>query len=141
MNIVMLIREKYEEGDLYCYCDRYRKCCPYTLVKRYFRQRRPRFCTMCKLQSFCYKKSAVENMSVKEFLDRNSENGQKLNQLAKLIWPFFKKIFFAHRDSLSFFNDECHWTHRDWNTFETSSLSLKEIIDYYKYLIELNRPE
>ena len=56
MNIVMLIRERYEGGDYNCYCDRYQNCCCYPLVKRSFRQRRPRFCTMCKIQSFCYKK-------------------------------------------------------------------------------------
>ena len=93
MNIVMLIRERYEEEGYDCYCDKYRNCCCFPLVKRCFRQRRPRFCTMCKLQSFCYKENAIDNMSVREFLDRNSEDSQKLNELAKLLWPFFKKIF------------------------------------------------
>ena len=52
MNIVMLVREKHEEGGFYCYCDKYRGCCLFPLIKRCFRQRRLRFCALCKLQTF-----------------------------------------------------------------------------------------
>ena len=141
MNITMLIREKYEQGGYHCYCHTYRKCCCNPLVRPFLKHRRPRLCALCKLQSFCYQKDAIDGMCVLEFLDRNSENSQKLNQLAKLFWPFFRKIFFVRKDRLEFFYQEYHWTHRDWNTFETSSLTFKETIDYNKHLIELNRPE
>ena len=76
---------------------------------------------MCKFQSFCYKKDAIEGVCVFEFLGRNSENAKK--------------------DRLAFFDDTYHWTSRDWNTGETSSLSLERIIEYDKYLIKLNWPE
>ena len=85
MNIVMLITEKHEEDSYYCYCNIYHDCCLYPIVRHFFRQRKPRFCALCKLQSFCYKKDAIEGMCVKEFLDRNSENKAKLNKLAELI--------------------------------------------------------
>ena len=83
----------------------------------------------------------MDNMCVLEFLDRHSENKQKLNQLAKLIWPCFKKIFFVCKDRLEFFDNDYIWTHSDWNTFETSALSLRQFIDNDKELIRLNGPE
>ena len=54
----------------------------------FLRQRRPVFCALCKLQRFCCKKDAIGSMCVKEFLERNSENKAKLNELAEVIWPF-----------------------------------------------------
>ena len=70
-----------------------------------------------------------------EFLERNIEDAVKLNQLAKLIWPSIRRIYFLRRECLEF------WKHRDWNTFENSRLSLREIIDYQKELVRLNGPE
>ena len=93
------------------------------------------------MQCFLYKKDAIDGMCVLEFLDGHSEDMVKLNKLAKLIWPFIRKIYFLRRDYLEFFDDEYVWTHRDWNTFETSRVSLREIIDYHKELIRLNGPE
>ena len=139
----MLVTEKYEEGDYYCFCDHecYHECCCFPLIKCFFRQRRTRFCTVCKMQSFLYKKDAIDGMCVLEFLDRHSEHIVKLNKLAKLIWPFIRKIYFLRGDRLEFFDDEYVWTHRDWNTFEISRVSLREIIEYDKELIRLNGPE
>ena len=80
-------------------------------------------------------------MCVKEFLERNSENKAKLNELAELIWPFLKNIYLVQRNRLEFFDDEYVWTFRDWNTFETSSMTLRQIINYDKYLNDLNGAE
>ena len=105
-NLVMLSREKHEEGGYYCFCDGYRQCCCFPLIKPCFRQRKPRFCTMCKMQSFFYKRNALDEISVMEFLERNIEDAVKLNQLAKLIWTFIRKIYFLHRECLELFDDE-----------------------------------
>ena len=44
MNIVTLIREKYEEGGYDCYCNTYRDCCCYyPCLRLLFKERRPRF--------------------------------------------------------------------------------------------------
>lgn len=44
-------------------------------------------------------------MSAREFLQRNINNDlMKLTQFAKLIWPYFEKIFFVNRESLELFN-------------------------------------
>ena len=139
MNIVMLIRKKYEEGGYPCYCDSYRSsCCCYPCLRLFFlKKSRPPFPTICKFQSFCYKKDATEGTCVLEFLDRNSGNAKKLRELAKLIW----KIYFTRKDRLAFFDGTYHWTSGDWNMSETSSLSLEEIIEYDKHLIKLNGPE
>ena len=65
INIIMLIREKYEEGGYDCYCNTYRDCCSYyPCLRLLFKKRRPRFCTICKFQSFCYKKDVIEGMCV-----------------------------------------------------------------------------
>ena len=142
MSIVMLIRGKYEEGGYDCYCNTYRGCCCYyPCLRLLFKKRRQRFCTMCKFQSFCYKKDAIDGMCVLESLDRNSENAKKLRDLVKLIWPLIEKIYFTRKDRLAFSDDTYHWTSRDWNTGETSSLSLEQIIEYDKHLIQLNGPE
>ena len=140
MNIAMLVREKYEEGGYHCFCDSCYNCCCLSFIKCCFKKRSG-YCTLCKIQSFFYKRDAVENMSVMEFLDRNSSDKKKLKQLPELIWPFIRKIYFLLRDHLEFFDQEYVWTHRDWNTFEVSELPLREIIEYDKHLIELNGPE
>ena len=134
-NLVMLCREKHGEGGFYCFCDSYHDCCCC------FRQRRPRVCTMGKMKSFFYKRNAIDVMSVVEFLERNIEDAAKLNQLAKLIWPFIQRIYFLRREYLELFDDEYVWTLRDWNMFETSRLSPREIVDYEKELVRLNGPE
>ena len=120
-NLVMLSIEKHEEGGCYYFCDSYRDCCCFPLIKCCFRQRRSRFCTMCKMQSFFYKRNAIDGISVMEFLERNIEDAVKPNQLAKLIWPFIWRIYFLQRECLELFDYEYVWSHRDWNTFETVS--------------------
>ena len=97
-NLVMLSIEKHEEGGNDCFCNGYHQCCCFPLIKPCFRQRSPRFCAMCKMQSFFYKRNAIDDISVMEFLERNIEDALKLNQLAKLIWPFIRKIYFLHRE-------------------------------------------
>ena len=40
MNIVMLIRKKYEEGGYPCYCDSYRSsCCCYPCLRLFFKKK------------------------------------------------------------------------------------------------------
>ena len=80
-------------------------------------------------------------MSAREFLQRNYDNEVKLRQFAELIWPFFKKMFFYKRDSLEFFNRDYRWSHRDYRNTTYSDMSMQQIIDNDRYLIELNGPE
>ena len=139
MNIFMLMKEKYESYSCYCYCDKYKDCCCYPLFKMLFRERL--LCSMCRLQSFYFSKNAVDGMCVNEFLDIYSNNFQKLKQLAEVMWPFFKKVFIADRKCLEFFDDEYHSIHKDWNDPDCyGSLSLREIVDYDKYLIKSSDP-
>ena len=96
---------------------------------------------MCKLQSFCSQKNLIEGCCAKEFLERNSESIKNLKRFANKTWPLIKKVFLVTKKNIEFLDDEYRWSHRDWNTFEKCSLFLKEIIEYDKYLIELNGPE
>ena len=50
-------------------------------------------------------------------------------------------FFFFNRNSLDFFNDVYVWKHCDWHMFETSKVTLKEMIEHEKELIKLNGPE
>ena len=61
-------------------------------------------------------------MSAREFLQRNYDNEVKLRQFAEVIWPFFKKMFIYQNATYS-------------------EMSIQEIIDNDRYLIELNGPE
>lgn len=79
-------------------------------------------------------------MYAAEFLQRYSQNLNKLKQFAAAIWRCFKECFLIERYSLDFFNDEYVWFSREWNTGQQSSLPLREIIQYDKYLIKLNGP-
>ena len=103
MNIFMLMKEKYESYNYYCYCNKYKNCCCYPLFKMLFRERF--LCSMCRLQSFCFSKNAIDGMYVNEFLDRYSNSSQKHKQLAEVMWQFFKKVFIADRNCLEFFDD------------------------------------
>ena len=74
-------------------------------------------------------------------MQRNYDNEVKLRQFAELIWPFFKKMLFCKRDKLEFFNQNYRWTHRDYQNANYYEMSMQEIIDSDRYLIELNGPE
>ena len=80
-------------------------------------------------------------MSVREFLPRNMDDGKKLQQFVDLIWPFFKKMSLLNQQSLQFFNQEYHWSHRNCQEGTVSLMTLTEIVDNDRYLIKLNRPE
>ena len=80
-------------------------------------------------------------MSAREFFQKNCDNAAKLKEFAELIWLFFKKMFFYKRDSLEFFNQDYRWSHRDYQNATHLEMSMQEIIDNDRYLIELNGPE
>ena len=61
-------------------------------------------CYLCSSCSKLFEPKLIDNMSAREFLQRNYNNEVKLRQFAELIWPFSKKMFFYKRDSLEFFN-------------------------------------
>ena len=48
---------------------------------------------------------------------------------------------FCKRDSLEFFNQNYRWMHRDYQDANYYEMSMQEIIDNDRYLIELNGPE
>ena len=80
-------------------------------------------------------------MLAREFLQRNSDNLAKLKEFAELILPFYKKIFFYKQDSLEFFKQDYSWMHQDYQNATHLELSMEEIIDNDRYLIELNGTE
>ena len=80
-------------------------------------------------------------MSPREFLQRNYDNEVKLRQYADLIWLFFKKMLFYKPDSLEFVNQDYRWLHRDYQNVTHLEMTMQEIIDNDRYLIEFNGPD
>ena len=80
----------------------------------------------------------IDNMSAREFFQRNCDNAVKLKEFAELIWPFFKKLCFYNRNSLEFFNQDYQWKYRNYRDATNIDINLQEIIDNDRYLIELN---
>ena len=64
-----------------------------------------------------------------------------LDNLQNLFCRFLKRCFFYKRDSLEFFNQDYRWLHQDYQNATHLGMSMQEIIDNDKYLIELNGPE
>ena len=136
-NWLMVIREKHSQGEWYCFCDKYRKygligCLFPSCIRRY---------ALCRLRHFLYKRKAIDNMYAAEFLQRYSQNSDKLKQSAAAIWQCFKECFLIEPYSLGFFNDKYVCSSCKWNTGQQSSLPYREIIQYDKCLIKLNGPE
>ena len=136
-NWLMVIREKHSQGEWYCFCDKYRK---YGLIGCLFPSciRRD---ALCRLRHFLYKRKAIDNMYAAEFLQRYSQNSDKLKQFAAAIWQCFKECFLIEPYSLDFFNDKYVCSSCKWNTGQQSSLPYREIIQDDKCLIKLNGPE
>ena len=127
-NWLMVIREKHSQGEWYCFCDKYRKygllgCLFPSCIRRY---------ALCRLRHFLYKRKAIDNMYAAEFLQRYSQNSDKLKQFAAAIWQCFKECFLIEPYSLDFFNDKYVCSSRKWNTGQQSSLPYREIIQYDK---------
>ena len=136
-NWLMVIREKYSQGEWYCFCDKYRKygligCLFPSCIRRY---------ALCRLRHFLYKRKAIDNMYAAEFPQRYSQNSDKLKQFAAAIWQCFKECFLIEPYGLDFFNDKYVCSSCKWNTGQQSSLPYREIIQYDKCLIKLNGPE
>ena len=127
-NWLMVIREKHSQGEWYCFCDKYRKygllgCLFPSCIRRY---------ALCRLRHFLYKRKAIDNMYAAEFLQRYSQNSDKLKQFAAAIWQCFKECFLIEPYSLDFFNDKYVCSSCKWNTGQQSSLPYREIIQYDK---------
>ena len=127
-NIVYLGREY--DVSWYCFCYKRVCCC-------FFKKK----CTLCLFCSILFKHDLSDNMSAREFLQRNVDNEQKLRQFANLIWPYFKQMFFLKPESLDFFNQQYHWSCRNYREGTHSSMTLTEIIENDSYLIRLSKPE
>ena len=56
------------------------KECIFILFKKY---------TLCSFYEILFKHDLIDNMSARDFLQRNMDNGKKLEQFLDLIWPFF----------------------------------------------------
>ena len=120
-NVLLLCTE--ESNYYYCYCDS---------VK-------PRLCSLCELCQFLSdENNKVENLSCKKFLQLNYNKKEKLDLFVNLISPFFTRIKVEKETALDFFNKEYYWHSRDIKTGQVHFVTLDQIIENDKDLVNNN---
>ena len=111
-NCMHLIMGDYQEGSIYCFCNKIKEKC-----------------SLCKIQSAFDEKE-------KNGLKRLVQFHQDMDMLIKIvdeIFPFLKECFEQDSWSLDFFNKEYFWSCCSfYGTY--SYLTLQEIIDYHECL-------
>lgn len=98
-------------------------------------------CDLCSLIEFLYDiedKNLMNGLSPKKFLQLNYNNKSKLEEFANKILPFFKAIELNEPEALDFFKKKYTWSMKDYSNGETCSLSLEEVIESEKELVENN---
>ena len=110
MNILLLCT--HESNYYYCYCHK---------------EKQPK-CTLCKFCDY-FPDVKIENMPIKNFLEKNYKQKDQLDKVVNLIKPFFDKLKLEDKGSLDFFNKEYYWHSRDIATGTINYVSLDEIID------------
>ena len=111
-NCLDLIIEDYQQGSIYCFCDKIKK-----------------ECSLCKIQPAFEKekKNGLERLVVFH------HEVKMLTKIADEIFPFLKECFELDIWSLDFFNKEYSWSLRCYDgTY--SCLSLQDIIDYGEHM-------
>ena len=77
-------------------------------------------------------------ITTKKFLQLNYANGEKLEEFADKIFPFFERMEYYDKSSLDFFNKEYEWVLKDYSTATYHTLTLTEIIDCDKEFVKNN---
>ena len=122
-NIVLLCIED-SNSDYYCYCNEEKG--DYDL---------------CNLIDFIYDiddKNMMDGLSPRKFLQFNYNNRLKLDEFAEKILPFFEKMRFNNPESLNFFERRYTWSMRDFSEGTYHSLTLAEVIENEKELVDNN---
>ena len=73
-------------------------------------------------------------MSAREFLQRNMDDGKKLEQFVDLILPFFKKMSLLNPQSLQFFNQEYSCSRRNYQEGTFSSMTL--LTNFFRQILK-----
>ena len=122
-NIVLLCLEE-DNSYFYCYCG------------EEFGD-----CDLCDLITFLvdvYDGNSMDGLSPRKFLQKNYNNRQKLEEFSLKILPFFQKMEMNHEPCLDFFQRRYHWSSRDKSAGTTYSLSLEEVIENEKEMVDAN---
>ena len=122
-NIVLLCIED-SNSDYYCYCNEEKGDCD-----------------LCNLIDFIYDiddKNMMDGLSPRKFLQFNYNNRLKLDEFAEKILPFFEKMRFNNPESLNFFERRYTWSMRDFSEGTYHSLTLAEVIENEKELVDNN---
>ena len=122
-NIVLLCLEE-DNSHFYCYCG------------EEFGD-----CDLCDLITFLvdvYDENSMDGLSPRKFLQKNYNNRQKLEEFSLKILPFFQKMETNHEPCLDFFQRRYNWSSRDKSAGITYSLSLEEVIENEKEMVDAN---
>ena len=122
-NILLLATE--DSNFFYYYCDKFSETIPK--------------CDLCALCDFLFgDDNLMDGLPPKEFLQLNYNNRVKLDELASKISLFFKRIECNDKRALEFFDKENVWTLKDYSSGTYYSMTLTEIIENDKDLVNNN---
>ena len=122
-NIILLCLEDYN-SYYYCYCNE-----------------EIGDCDLCKLIEFLANindEDLISGLSPRKFLQFNYNNRSKLEEFSSRILPFFQKIEINNEKSPEFFQKRYHWSMRDRSDGTYSSLTLEEVIENEKEIVDSN---
>ena len=98
-------------------------------------------CDLCNLIEFLANiedENLMDGLSPRKFLQRNYNNRDKLEEFSLKILPFFQKMEMNREECLDFFKKRYHWSMKDRLHGTTHSLTLEEVIENEKEMVDAN---
>ena len=98
-------------------------------------------CDLCGLIEFFanpFEENFIDGLYPREFLKRNYNNRDKLEEFSLKILPYFQKMKMNQEKCLEFFQQRYYWSTRDRNDGTTHSMTLEEVIENDIEMIEQN---
>ena len=98
-------------------------------------------CDLCNLIEFLANtddENLMDGLSPRKFLQKNYNNRDKLEEFSLKILPFFQKMEMNKEECLDFFQKRYHWSKKDRLHGTTHSLTLEEVIENEKEMVDAN---
>ena len=122
LNILSLIC--FDTGNYYCFCTKYKGC-----EEEYNAE--SRLCSLCRIP--------IHFNNFEEFLDRNQFHLVNLKKYARKLYALLLEYYDVDKTSLEAFSVEYSYLFRYWNSGETTSSSLRELIENLTEIKKINK--
>ena len=122
-NITLLCLDT-DESYFYCYCNEEIGDCD--------------LCGLIEFLANPFDENFMDGLYPREFLKRNYNNRNKLEEFSFGILPFFQKMKMNQEKCLEFFKQRYHWSMKDRIHGTTHSMTLEEVIENDIEMIEQN---